>query len=165
MTDPNSREEIEPGRGREAGGRSPAVIARNLLLFLPRIIRLLGRLASDPQVSRLDKVLLLGAAAYLASPFDLIPDFIPGLGAIDDLYLAALVLLRFINRAGPERVRYYWDGPEDIVGILESATRIAKTLLPTKVRRLVELAAQSRDPDASLKRGGPPPSSDGSAET
>src|SRR5437016_4845807 len=87
--------------------------AKNALLFLPRLVALVGRLLADAEVPAGDKILLAAALAYTASPFDLIPDFIPVLGQLDDLYLLALCLLRLMNRSGPAKVREHWDGPED----------------------------------------------------
>lgn len=116
--------------------------ARDVLLFLPRLVALLGRLVVDPEVPALEKALLAGAVAYVVSPLDVIPDFIPVLGQIDDLYLVALVLLRFMNRAGAEKLRQHWNGPEDIVAILTRVTETAVAILPARVRRLVERRAE-----------------------
>jgi uncharacterized membrane protein YkvA (DUF1232 family) len=111
--------------------------ALDLVLFLPRLAKLLGRIAADPQVSGKDKALVVGALAYLASPIDLIPDFIPVIGELDDIYLIALVLLRLLNRVGPEKLQSYWDGPEDIAALVEKVTEVATAILPEKVRRMV----------------------------
>jgi uncharacterized membrane protein YkvA (DUF1232 family) len=116
--------------------------ARDLLLFLPRLVVLLGKLVADPEVPALEKAILAGAVAYVVSPLDLIPDFIPVLGQIDDLYLVALVLLRFVNRAGETKLREHWSGPEDIVQLLGKATRAAVAILPPRVRALVEARAK-----------------------
>lgn len=120
--------------------------ARDVLLFLPRLVALLGKLLVDPEVPALEKALLAGAVAYVVSPLDLIPDFIPVLGQIDDLYLVALVLLRFMNRAGEERLRRHWDGPEDVIAILTRVTGVAVAILPPRVRKLVEMRAESPSP-------------------
>lgn len=157
-------------RERNSNRSGGEVQLRNVLLFLPRLIKLLGRLIADPDVSRGDKALLVGTLAYAITPIDLIPDFIPGLGELDDLYLIALILLRLINRAGQEKVRSYWDGPEDIVAMLETCTRVATAILPARLRRLIEVAAGKDDPGGWLRRkgrskeGGPPSSTDPSAE-
>jgi uncharacterized membrane protein YkvA (DUF1232 family) len=110
---------------------------RDLLLFLPRMVKLLGRIAADPEVSGQDKALVLGALAYLASPIDLIPDFIPVIGELDDIYLVALVLLRLMNRVGPKKLQAYWDGPEDIVALVQRVSELATAILPERIRRLV----------------------------
>jgi uncharacterized membrane protein YkvA (DUF1232 family) len=111
--------------------------AIDLLLFLPRLAKLLGRIAADPEVSGKDKTLVLAALAYLASPIDLVPDFIPVVGEVDDIYLVSLVLLRLLNRVGPEKLQSYWDGPEDIVSLVNRVSEVATAILPEKVRRMV----------------------------
>ena len=63
-----------------------------LLLLLPNLAVLLGRLLRDPGVPRTAKVALGAIAAYLASPVDLIPDFMPFVGYLDDVILVALIL-------------------------------------------------------------------------
>mgnify|MGYP001183539360 CR=1 FL=1 len=111
--------------------------ALDLLLFLPRMAKLLGRISVDPEVSWKDKALVLAALAYLASPIDLIPDFIPVIGELDDIYLISLVLLRLMNRVGPEKLQAYWDGPEDIVALVQRVSDVATAILPEKIRRMV----------------------------
>jgi uncharacterized membrane protein YkvA (DUF1232 family) len=111
--------------------------ALDLLLFLPRMAKLLGRIAADPEASGKDKALVLAALAYLASPIDLIPDFIPVIGELDDIYLISLVLLRLMNRVGPEKLQAYWDGPEDIVALVQRVSEVATAILPEKIRRMV----------------------------
>ncbi|MFD0664493.1 YkvA family protein [Thermocatellispora tengchongensis] len=59
---------------------------------------------------RVRLVLLL---AYLAMPFDLVPDFVPVLGQADDAIVVALVLRSVVRRAGIEAVRGHWPGTED----------------------------------------------------
>jgi len=76
--------------------------ARALATFVPDCIVLVTRLAHDPGVPRRRKLLLLALVAYLALPFDLVPDFIPFAGQLDDAIVVALVLGSVI-RAGPER--------------------------------------------------------------
>src|SRR5438552_16459344 len=67
---------------------------------LPRYVRLLGGLITDRRVGLLDKLLVFGAIAYIVTPIDLIPDFIPFFGEVDDLYVLILALQRLISNAG-----------------------------------------------------------------
>ena len=69
-------------------------------------------LAADPRIGRRQKLLLVGLAGYLASPIDLVPDFLPVIGQLDDAVLVALVLRAVLREAGPEVVREHWRGPE-----------------------------------------------------
>jgi uncharacterized membrane protein YkvA (DUF1232 family) len=72
----------------------------------------LKRLLEDDRVPRRAKVLLLLAIPYLASPIDLIPDFIPVLGQLDDAVLVALVLRRVVRAAGRDVVEELWPGSD-----------------------------------------------------
>ena len=91
---------------------------RDVLRLLPDLLRLLRRLATDrslPRGVRLRLVLLLG---YLASPIDLVPDFIPVLGYADDVIVVALVLRSVVRRAGGDALRRHWTGtPEGLAAV------------------------------------------------
>lgn len=80
---------------------------------LPAYLRLLGGLLTDRRVSITDKLLVAGAIAYIISPFDLIPDFIPFLGQVDDVYLLLMALTRLIEHAGRRVVTDHWTGDAD----------------------------------------------------
>ena len=67
---------------------------RSFLMFLPNMVMLLGRLLKDARVPTAEKALFLGAIVYVISPLDLIPDILPFIGQVDDLYVVALTLLR-----------------------------------------------------------------------
>jgi len=75
--------------------------ARAIAGFVPDGVVLFRRLLADPRVPRRRKLVLALLVAYLASPIDLIPDFIPGLGQLDDVILAALALRYALRGAGP----------------------------------------------------------------
>lgn len=86
--------------------------ARALATFVPDCISLVTRLARDPRVPRARKLLLLALIGYLAFPFDLVPDFIPVAGQLDDVLIVALVLRSFIRSGGEDLIRELWRGPE-----------------------------------------------------
>jgi uncharacterized membrane protein YkvA (DUF1232 family) len=86
--------------------------ARALATFVPDCVVLVGRLARDPRVPRRRKLLLLALAGYLALPFDLVPDFIPVAGQLDDAIAVALVLRRLVRTGGEPLIRELWPGPE-----------------------------------------------------
>jgi uncharacterized membrane protein YkvA (DUF1232 family) len=85
--------------------------------FVPDCFVLARRLLRDPRVPRGRKLLLLGLVGYLALPFDLVPDFIPVLGQLDDALLVVLVLRRFV-RADEQLVREHWPGSEQALGVV-----------------------------------------------
>lgn len=85
--------------------------ARAWARCLPDCVVLVRRLMADPRVPRSRKALLAALVAYLALPIDLVPDFIPVAGQLDDAILLALVL-RFVLRAGGEPLlTEHWPGP------------------------------------------------------
>lgn len=92
--------------------------ARELAALLPNLLLLFRGLRADPAVPRRDKLLLLVALVWIASPIDLIPEFIPVLGPLDDALVAALVLRRIMRGAGPEVVRKHWRGREESLQLI-----------------------------------------------
>src|SRR6478672_9075835 len=77
---------------------------------LPQYVRLLGGLLGDKRVSVVDKMLVVGAIAYIVMPIDLIPDFIPFFGEIDDLYLLVMALQRLVSYAVFCLIKQNWMG-------------------------------------------------------
>jgi uncharacterized membrane protein YkvA (DUF1232 family) len=81
--------------------RAPRTGAKRTVMYyvrqLPAYVRLLGGLLVDKRVKMFDKLLVAGAVVYIVSPIDLIPDFIPFFGEIDDLFLLVLALQHLIN--------------------------------------------------------------------
>jgi uncharacterized membrane protein YkvA (DUF1232 family) len=106
---------------------------RALLRALPDIVRTIGGLALDPVLPKAAKIALGAAVLYLVSPIDLIPDFIPGLGFVDDVFVAAILvdgMLNFVNRG---LVLKYWPGSAES---LERIARSAQVLAAWVPRRL-----------------------------
>jgi uncharacterized membrane protein YkvA (DUF1232 family) len=95
---------------------------REIARFVPDCAVLAARLLRDPRVPRRRKALLAALAGYLALPFDLIPDFIPVLGQLDDALLVVLVLRRLVL-ADDELVREQWPGSGRGLDVLLRATR------------------------------------------
>jgi uncharacterized membrane protein YkvA (DUF1232 family) len=97
---------------------------RDAMRLLPDVVRLIKRLAADPQTPRgvrLRLVLLLG---YLALPIDLIPDFIPVLGYADDAIVVALVLRSAARRAGVDALTQHWPGTSEGLAALKRLCRL-----------------------------------------
>src|SRR2546428_617635 len=86
--------------------------ARALATFIPDCLVLFQGLVRDPRVPTGRKLLLVAMIAYLAMPFDLVPDFIPVAGQLDDAIIVALVLRTLARTGGPDLVRELWRGPE-----------------------------------------------------
>jgi uncharacterized membrane protein YkvA (DUF1232 family) len=88
-------------------------LLREALRLLPDLLRLLPRLAADRSLPRSVRAGLAALLAYLAFPFDLVPDFIPVLGYADDAIIVAAALRWVVRRAGVDAVRRQWPGTED----------------------------------------------------
>lgn len=92
--------------------------ARAVARFVPDCAVLFARLGRDPRLPRRHRWLLVVLVGYLALPLDLIPDFIPVVGALDDAILVAIVLRLVLRKAGAELVRERWSGPESSLEVL-----------------------------------------------
>ena len=99
---------------------------------LPAYLRLLGGLLTDRRVSAVDKLLVAGAMAYIAMPVDLIPDFIPFLGEVDDVFILVMALQRLVANAGRNVLMAHWTGAlEDLADLnLKEALAAAAFFLP-----------------------------------
>jgi uncharacterized membrane protein YkvA (DUF1232 family) len=88
------------------------VSVRDVARFVPDCIVLVRRLLGDPRVPRRHKLLLGALVGYLALPFDLVPDFIPVAGHVDDALVVVLALRVVFRASGSELLREHWRGPE-----------------------------------------------------
>lgn len=109
----------------------------NTLKQLPNFFRLLYGLITDKRVQRVDKLMVAGAVAYILLPLDFVPDFIPFLGEVDDLFLIILSVQRLINNAGRRVVEDHWMGePDELSSLnLQQILMAAAFFLPRRVRR------------------------------
>jgi uncharacterized membrane protein YkvA (DUF1232 family) len=110
---------------------------RNLLMFFPNMVILTARLMVDSRVPRTERALFAAALIYAIIPFDFIPDMIPFVGQIDDLFLISLTVLRLIDRTDDAVVREHWRGGGDIVALAESAATVAPLLIPRRISRVL----------------------------
>jgi uncharacterized membrane protein YkvA (DUF1232 family) len=100
-------------------------LLREALRLLPDVIRLVHRLATDRSLPRGVRIRLALLLAYLASPIDLVPDFIPVLGYADDAIVVTVVLRGVVRRAGLDVVRSKWPGTDDGFAVLCRLTGMA----------------------------------------
>ncbi|SBS77278.1 conserved hypothetical protein [uncultured Mycobacterium sp.] len=105
-----------------------AVGIADMLRLLPDVLRLLKRLASDPQLPRRIRVVVGGMLIFLASPIDLIPDFIPVLGYADDVIITALVLRWVTRTAGPHALAAHWPGTPDGLAALRRLCGLSESV-------------------------------------
>lgn len=92
--------------------------ARALAGFIPDCIVLVRRLLADERLPRRHKLMLGALIGYLALPFDLVPDFIPVAGQLDDAVIVALVLRAVLRGSGPALMREHWPGPPAALAVI-----------------------------------------------
>jgi uncharacterized membrane protein YkvA (DUF1232 family) len=105
-----------------------------LLRALPSLAVMLGRLVKDPTLPRSVKIALAAAVVYLASPIDLVPDFIPLLGWLDDALLAAIVLDGVLNFVDRDLLLRCWPGTERSLDTLARTARVLSAWVPRRVK-------------------------------
>lgn len=110
--------------------RPPQTSLKEYALILPRLVKLVWRLARDPRVPARSKAVLVVLGGYLASPYDVIPDFIPGLGQLDDIVVIAFALDQMVNRVAPEIVREHWEGEGDVLELVQEILDISTGFMP-----------------------------------
>ena len=146
-------------RRRNAGRRESRGRMANFLMFLPNMVKLLGRLLKDSRVPKAEKSLFVAAIVYVISPIDFIPDVFPFIGQVDDIYVVALSLLRLINRTDDRVVRQLWSGGGDIVSLADTIAGLAPKFLPRRVTRVltsrVEMAPAGKLLSGIGKKGQP----------
>ena len=144
-----ARPDPKPREAEDLTASTPRTGAKRTIMStmkeLPNFLRLLGGLLTDMRVSNTDKLLVASAVAYILLPMDIVPDFIPFLGEIDDIFLLVLALQRLIGNAGRAVLLDHWMGdPKDLSSLnLERVLSSAAFFLPRRVRR--RLRAIGRD--------------------
>ena len=104
------------GRGRDA---------REVARFIPDCIVLFKRVLGDPRIPRRAKLAVALLVPYLALPFDLIPDFIPVAGQLDDAILVAVVIGYVARRAGRQVIEELWPGTERGLSIVLTLSKVS----------------------------------------
>jgi len=107
---------------------------KELLRALPDLGRMLVRLVADPVLPRTAKLALAAALVYLASPIDLIPDFIPLVGYLDDVLVAALVVDGIVNWVDRGLLLKYWPGTPDSLERIARAARLLAAWVPRRLK-------------------------------
>ena len=108
-------------------GRRAAV--RELALLLPNLARLFHGLLRDPRVPARSKIFVAIGLAWFASPIDLIPEFIPVIGPLDDAFVGALILRHVVRTAGRHVVTEHWHGDRRVLALLFRAAGVPDTQL------------------------------------
>jgi uncharacterized membrane protein YkvA (DUF1232 family) len=135
-------EDDEPARPQTGMKRSVMRAIRQI----PSYLRLMFGLLLDGRVSKVDRLLVVAAVAYMVSPLDFIPDLIPFLGEVDDVYLLVVALQRLLENAGRRVLLDHWRGdPEALEATsLSTLLRAAGFFLPARLRRRLRRMAGRR---------------------
>ena len=116
---------------------SPLEVVKHAMAAVPQLSVLVYRLLRDPAVPRRRKALAAVAVAYVVSPIDLIPDFIPVIGAMDDLIMLALAAHMLIESVPDEVQQAYWEGSEDLFELIRGLLAWGAEMVPLPLRRFV----------------------------
>jgi len=124
------------------------------LMLLPNVLRLTYDLIKDPRTPRRAKITLCAAYAYFLNPIDLIPDWIPVLGYLDDFVIAMLLLDGLLNQVDRRLVEEHWRGSPEMLRRAGKVARYLSIFVPQFIkRRLFRPGKSMQDPEAPL----PPP--------
>jgi uncharacterized membrane protein YkvA (DUF1232 family) len=131
--DDRRRSALEPTTSR--GGRVNAeerTLFQELVLLIPNFIRMIKGLLTDSRVPLKRKLLLGALLAYLVSPIDVIPDFIPGLGQMDDILVVVLILHGLLSSVGEDVLLEHWQGRPDLILLIRRALTAFSRRLPVQ---------------------------------
>lgn len=117
--------------------RSRQEILKEAVLLVPNLAKLLYRLLRDKRVPRNRRLAMTFVGAYVASPIDIIPDFVPVLGSVDDLLALAFAVDYLLKASPPEVVDEWWDGSEDGLELVRGIAAWGGEMMPDRLRRLV----------------------------
>lgn len=128
-------DEVLPPDGTSLQGRQ---LVQDAVLMMPNLVKLVARLLKDPRVPRRAKITLGMAAAYVASPIDLIPEMIPVIGWADDVLIIMFALDALISRAGEDVVEELWDGPGDLLALVRDIVGLSRNIVPRRISQLID---------------------------
>ena len=124
-------------------------LAREAAAFLPDVAHLFRAVAQDDRVPRRVKVEVALAAGYLVMPFDVIPDFIPGVGQLDDVAIIAWAIRRLLLGAGEAVLREHWRGTDrglEVLLQLASAGFSPRRVIAALTMGLIGGSSEPADP-------------------
>jgi len=110
---------------------------KETLLVVPRLALLVPKLMTDERVPRRTKLALAGLAAYIVSPWDLIPDFIPGVGQLDDAIVLLLFVDGVLNLVEDSVLLEHWTGEVATLRRVQKFSRTVSRLAPQQLKTYV----------------------------
>ena len=106
---------------------------------------LISRLLADKRVPVRKKLFLAGVVAYVMSPLDIIPDFIPFFGYTDDLFLVLFSLDKMLNEVAPDVVSENWSGEENVIDLVKNLLEKSDQFIDKNVVEKVKKWARKKD--------------------
>ena len=144
--DPSQPEIIEPALAvvqhpldttHPVPARSRQEILKEALLLVPNLAKLLFRLLRDKRIPIQRRLSMAAVGAYVASPVDLIPDFVPVLGGVDDLLVLAFAVDYLLKASPAGVVEEHWDGTEDGLEVVRGIASWGVEMMPDRLKRLI----------------------------
>lgn len=102
---------------------------------LQNIVRLTRGLAKDGRVPMRNKLICAGVTAYVVMPMDLIPDWLPGIGRLDDLIMVCVALDSMLNHVPKAVLDDYWQGDQAVLDTIRSVVKTAVEFVPPQLLR------------------------------
>lgn len=112
-------------------------IALEAAMLLPNLIKLLYRMLRDPRVSYRKKAFIGAVLVYVVSPVDFVPDFVVGLGKIDDILLISVAIDNLMRGTDADVVLEHWDGSVDGLDLVRSVFAWGAEILPDSIRSVL----------------------------
>jgi uncharacterized membrane protein YkvA (DUF1232 family) len=112
----------------------PTDLITRLVTEFANIGKLLVRLIRDPRVPQRNKLVAGGIATYLVVPLDFIPDWIPGIGQLDDIVMLAFAVDLLLNSTPDDVVAEHWDGDPNVLAMVRQLAATMTNFVPDRVR-------------------------------
>jgi len=126
-------------------------LLKEAITLIPRLLRLLVRTMGDRRISLSQKIMLLGTILYVLSPLDLMPDFIPFTGQVDDILLLAMVILTIMQQAGQSVFRDGWKEQQNLSDLAHRISKLASSFLPSSIYERIVKRSGYRDDVIDVK--------------
>ena len=104
---------------------------------LPQLVKLVVRLSRDPRIPVRVKRVAVALAVYAVFPVDLVPDFIPVVGLVDDLLAVVVALAVLIESAPEEVIAEHWDGEPEALRRILLGVGLVIDFMPKRVRWMI----------------------------
>jgi uncharacterized membrane protein YkvA (DUF1232 family) len=108
-----------------ARARPPGGVEGGILRLIPDIVRLLRNLVRDPTLPSSVRIRIGLALVYNVQPINLIPDFVPVVGLVDNVVITGWALRTALRAAGPEAVAQHWTGTDDGLAVVCRLVRVS----------------------------------------